>query len=147
MTSVPARLERASDEGSVSVFALGWIVVALMAIGVLVGAGQVHLDRMRLVSLADELAAAAAAQATRHAYETGEDRVPQEVIADAASSQLSGSPREWSGEVAVLDVRAQPDGTVEVALSRHTVPLVGGWSWLPEAAGVTLTAQGSARVG
>ena len=136
-----------SDEGSVSVFALGWIVVALMAVGVLVGAGQVHLNRMRLVSLADELAAAAAHEATREAYVTGASSVDPAVLDGAVREQLAASGRAWSPQVAVVEVDGQSDGTVTVVIARHTVPLVGGWTWLPQAAGVTLTAQGSARVG
>ncbi|GIG53507.1 pilus assembly protein TadG-related protein [Demequina activiva] len=141
------RVASDADDGSVSVFALGWIVVALMAVAVLVGASQVHLDRMRLVSLADELASAAAAEAAREAYTTGADQLDRAHAEAAVAAALADGSREWRDEVVVTAVGTEPDGTVTVALARHTVPLEGGWSWLPEAAGVTVTAQGSARVG
>ncbi|GMA34725.1 pilus assembly protein TadG-related protein [Demequina litorisediminis] len=42
------------DEGSISVLTLGWIVVVAIAILVVAAATQVHVDRLRLVALADE---------------------------------------------------------------------------------------------
>ena len=137
------------QEGSISLFTLGWIVVALMALAVLVGATQVHLDRMRLVALADELAVAAAADAVRQAYAEGSGDVSvsaQEARA-SASAGLATSGRAWADEVSLAAVAVGEGDTVDVTLTRSIVPLPGSWDWLPGAAGVTITGQGSARAG
>jgi len=129
------------DEGSVSLFTLGWIVVALMAIGVLVGATQVHLDRMRLVSLADECAVAAAGQALAGEY-FGAERATEQAVLE----RLANDSRDWIAEVHVVDVITTDGATAQVVLTRTVLPLVGGWGWLPDR-GVTVTASGSARIG
>ena len=139
------------DEGSISLFTLGWVVVALLAVAVLVGATQVHLARVRLVALADELAVAAATQATNDGYAALLDEGagggdPGERAADAIADRMSrADARQWLGEVSVVSVRVD-DHAVEVVLSRPVVPLVPDAGWLPGGS-VTVVADGSARVG
>ncbi|WP_297081379.1 pilus assembly protein TadG-related protein [uncultured Demequina sp.] len=146
-TRPPARAVRdrapafASDAGSVSLFTLGWIVVALMAVAVLVGATQVHVNRMRLVSLADECAVAAAGHALAADYFASDGET-----ADVVLARLAGDDRPWVDDVRVVAVRTDDDSTAQVVLTRTVLPLVGGWGWLPDV-GVTLTASGSARIG
>ncbi|WP_144018982.1 pilus assembly protein TadG-related protein [Demequina sp. NBRC 110056] len=140
----------AGDAGSVSLFTLGWIVVALLAIAVLVGATQVHLARTRLVNLADELAIAALNDTLRDAYESAEAgdvglTLDDRALASAVAERLaSADARDWIREVRVVEVGSEDDATVEVVLRRTVLPLVPDADWL-SGAGVTVTATGSAR--
>nr|WP_144276309.1 hypothetical protein [Demequina sp. NBRC 110053] len=126
------------------------MVVALLAIAVMVGATQVHLARVRLANLADELAVAALADALQVAYveaqlSGGTIRLDDAALAGSVAERLAQhDPRAWVDDVDVIAVASQDDATVQVVLSRSVAPFVGSAEWLPGGT-VTLTATGSAR--
>lgn len=139
-----------NDEGNVSVLTLGWIVLALLALLVIAAATQVHVDRMRLASLADEAALAAAQSTSDGGYfgDVGSATASAQAGMDAAVGAWLGSdPREWVAEVAVLEVSGSSDGTASVYLGRTVYPLFDVEGLGPFRAGIDLTVEGSARGG
>ncbi|MFV0634286.1 pilus assembly protein TadG-related protein [Demequina sp.] len=135
------------DAGSVSVFTIGWIVVVLMALAVLVGATQVHVDRMRLAAYADELALAAAADVADAGYFARGGDLTDAQVRDAAAERLTApDARPWVTEVELTDASGGASGAVSVTVAREVTPLWGSWAWLPGAV-VTIHAQGGTRIG
>ena len=61
-------MSRRDDEGAVSVLVIGYAVLALMLVLVVVSASAVHLDRKRLLALADGAALAAADDVDQNTY-------------------------------------------------------------------------------
>lgn len=137
------------DEGNVSVLTLGWIVLALLALLVMAAASQVHLDRARLASLADEAALAAVHSTDAHGYfpagaSSGNGSASLAVAVDA---WLAGDPRPWASEVVVIHVSETADGTVAVELGRTVTPLFELEALGPFNVGIDLEVEGRARVG
>ena len=146
------RWKARDDEGNVSVLTLGWIVLALLALLVMAAASQVHLDRTRLASLADEAALAAVYAADDYGYFAGSSDRPggapdQAAMTVAVDSWLAGDPRPWVGEVAVLSVTGGSDGTATVQLGRTVMPLFKLEALGPFNLGVNLTVEGRSRAG
>lgn len=140
------RLRQArGDEGNVSVLTLGWIVLALLALLVMAAATQVHVDRMRLGSLADEAALAAVyATDALGPFGTGPD---QAAMQQAVGDWLASDSRVWVADVVVLSLDASADGTARVQLGRTVTPLFELEVLGPFNLGIDLTAEGSSRVG
>lgn len=146
------RKEARSDEGNVSVLTLGWIVLALLALLVMAAASQVHLDRTRLASLADEAALAAGYAADEYGYFGAEGEQPgrgldQAAMSAAVDNWLAGDPRPWVREVVVLSVAGGSDGTATVQLGRTVTPLFQVEALGPFNVGIDLTVEGRSRVG
>lgn len=146
----------AGDDGNVTLLTLGWVIVAAVALLVMAAATQLHLDRMRLASLADELALAAADELDSGSYYSGTGHtaaathaVPldENAMADAVTAWLAADPRGWVGEVAVADVEAAPDGTATVTVARRVWPLFDIDQLAAFSDGIMLTAEGRARAG
>lgn len=141
-----------NDEGNVSVLTLGWIVLALLALLVMAAASEVHLDRTRLASLADEAALAAVYAADGYGYLGGDSEQPgggldQAAMSAAVDNWLAGDPRPWVEEVAVLSVTGGSDGTATVRLGRTVTPLFTLEAMGPFNLGIDLTVEGRSRVG
>lgn len=146
------RWEGHLDEGNVSVLTLGWIVLALLALLVMAAASQVHVDRTRLASLADEAALAAVYATGESGYFTGTGGQPggapdQAVMSSAVNTWLAEDPRPWVGEVVVLSVTGSADGTATVQLGRTVAPLFQLEALGPFNVGVDLTVEGRSRAG
>ena len=65
------RLRRGDDEGRIALLALGFVVVAASLVLVVTAAAGVHLDRKRLLALADLAALDAADALSASAYYAG----------------------------------------------------------------------------
>lgn len=141
---------RSADEGNISVFTLGWLALALMALLVMAAASQVHVDRTRLASLADETALAAADQVDEGLYfdsDGSETTLSKAAMTAVVSRWLEHDPRPWVAEVTVLDVSGKADGTATVRLGRMVYPLFDVEALGPFHAGISLEVEGSARAG
>ncbi|GIG28267.1 pilus assembly protein TadG-related protein [Cellulomonas marina] len=144
------RLRRGDDEGRIALLALGFVVVAASLVLVVTGAAGVHLDRKRLLALADLAALDAADALSASAYYAGglpSDGLP---LADAAvgaevRDHVAAHPDPALGTVRVVSA-GSPDGrSVVVRLAAVVpVPLVGG-VLAPFTDGVPLTATATAR--
>lgn len=144
------------DEGNITLLTLGWVVLTLLALLVMAAATQVHLDRMRLTSLADELALAAADELDAGMYysassvtATSDDTVTLDgdAMSAAVTDWLAADAREWAGEVAVVQVTSARDGTATVTIARRVLPLFDIDALASFSDGITLTAEGRARAG
>ncbi|NYI57469.1 pilus assembly protein TadG-related protein [Cellulomonas soli] len=144
------------DDGQVTLLTIGFVAVALMLVVVVVSATGVHLERKRLVALAD-LAALDAADALSSEQYFGagvgqglvgdglplrdaqvQDEVARYVAADAAETS------RWA-QFAVVEA-GTPDGrTATVRLAAVVRPPLLGWVLAPWSGGVTIEAESSAR--
>ena len=150
MTAPDSRRTRwRDDEGSMSVWALGWIVVIALAAFVVASATQVHLERLRLVSLADEVALAAADAVDGAAYYgTGGAVVALDddaVRAHATTRLGSDSARPWIDEVDLLEAGSDDGQSARIVLGRTVhlpwrVDALAPWS-----DGIAITATATAR--
>lgn len=150
--SQPPRFEPRGEDGNVSVLTLGWLVVALLALLAMASASQVHMDRARLASLADEVALVAASAAAAHGDSPGEDSrsgggADETAMVGAVHDWLAGDARPWVGEVAVVAVTGAADGTVTVQLGRTVTPLFELEALGPFNVGIDLAVEGRSRVG
>lgn len=137
------------DTGSMAVWSLGWIVVIAVAVLVVASATQVHLERMRLVSLADEVALAVADAVDGSAYyaPTGGMVVLDEasVREEALTRLADDASRPWVGEVALIEA-SSPDGQSARIVLGRTVPLPWSLDALaPWSDGIAVTATATAR--
>ncbi|QCB95374.1 hypothetical protein E5225_11935 [Cellulomonas shaoxiangyii] len=134
--------------------ALGLAVLALLLVTVTVSATGVHLDRKRLLALADLAALAAADEVADDRYFAGAAaRGPAGVpltdasVRSAVEDYLAAHPEEaarWDG-VAVLGA-STPDGrSVVVRLGAVTRPALPTWLLAPWSDGIALEAESVAR--
>ena len=147
---MPGSSWRSRDDGNITLLSLGFMIVVLVTILVVAAASQVHLQRLRLTNLADELALEAADTVDGGSYYAGGVatlRLDEEAMADAVLARLAADGREWAGDVRVMDV-ASPDGsTAQVTVAIEVTPLVSGTVLGVDLPGVAVTATGSARAG
>jgi hypothetical protein len=140
---------KTSDDGSVMLFTLGWIVVALTVVLVVAAATQVHIQRVRLLHLADELALEAADVVDVDVYFSGESAHPQLSQSRAADAVRAGlgarADRDWVSQVSVIGVEAAPDGTATVTLGMRVLPLFDTAALTAFGAGIEVVATASAR--
>ncbi|MGN8245960.1 pilus assembly protein TadG-related protein [Cellulomonas soli] len=150
------------DDGQITLLTIGFMAVALMLVTVVVSATAVHLERKRLVALAD-LAALDAADAlgpeqylvdaaSPVASDTGgpggeglalRDADVRAAVADYLAAEADETAR-WS-QFAVLEA-GTPDGrTVTVRLAAVVRPPLLGWVMAPWSDGIAVQAQSSAR--
>lgn len=138
------------DEGNITLLSLGFMIVVLVTILVVAAASQVHLQRLRLTHLADELALEAADTVDVGSYYAGGVatlRLDEEAMADAVLARLASDGRDWAGDVRVLDVASSEGSTAQVTIAMEVTPLVSGTALGVDLPGVALTATGSARAG
>ncbi|WP_062135681.1 pilus assembly protein TadG-related protein [Demequina aestuarii] len=142
--------ETRDDEGNITLLTLGWVVLTLLALLVMAAATHLHLDRMRLTSLADELALAAADELDAAEYYSASGdaaALDGDAMSGAVADWLAADTREWVGEVGVARVTAAPDGTATVTIARRVLPLFDVDALAAFGDGITLTAEGRARAG
>jgi len=143
------------DDGTVMLLTLGFTVLALLLILVIAAATQVHLQRMRLTHVADELALAAADSLDVAGYYAGTlDEPSNEGIVELAANQVEraaaarvadAAARVGLPPTAVVEATTADDFTATVTIRTQVHPLFGIDALLPFADGVTLTATSSAR--
>jgi hypothetical protein len=143
------------DEGSVMLLTLGFVVVSLLLVLVVTAATQVHLQRMRLARVADELAIDAADALDVAGYYAGELPEPGEEGVVALSNTALGAivderlphaaARADLPETVVVEALSEDGFTATVTVRTVVHPLFGLDALLPFSDGVTLTATSSAR--
>ncbi|MFS0703295.1 pilus assembly protein TadG-related protein [Cellulomonas sp. 179-A 9B4 NHS] len=137
-----------------TVLALGLAVLALLLVTVTVSATGVHLDRKRLLALADLAALAAADEVADDRYFAGgAARGPAGVpltdasVRAAVTDYVADHPEQaarWDG-VTVLEA-STPDGrSVVVRLGAVTRPALLTWVMAPWSDGIALEAEAVAR--
>ena len=142
------------DDGNVSVLTLGFLVLAMLTLLVVAAATAVHLQRLRLVHLADEAAADAADSLDVAQYYAGEAPLPTDDgavhLASSRMEQAVIGQLEARGGGQLEGVRlvsvTSPDGsTAVVTLSLTVHPLFALEPLMPFANGIEIRATGSAR--
>jgi len=143
------------DAGQVMILTIGFVVVALLLLTVVVSAAGVHLERKRLLALADLLALDGAdAVGDDRYFVPGEDepRTGGVPLTDASvRASVDGYLRDNPGaaaawdEFAVLDATT-PDGrSAEVHLGAVVRPVLLSWVLAPWSDGIALEAESVAR--
>lgn len=153
-----ARLRAASgDDGSITLLSIGAAVLALALVLTVVAATAVHLERKRLLALADGAALAAAAALDRDAYyvgqATGETDGSRVVLTDrsvevAVVEHLADAPEaERLTGLRVVEA-STPDGrTAQVRLAALVRPPLLTSVTAPWSDGITVEVATSARAG
>lgn len=154
MSGVLGRRARASrDDGQVMVLSLGFAVVAILLVLVVTAATAVHLDRKRLLALADLAALAAADQVDGRYFAGAEGRgeagVPltDATVRAAVQEYVAAHPdpaARWDG-VVVLEATAPDVRSARVRLGAVTRPPLVTWVIAPWADGITLEVEATAR--
>lgn len=146
------RFRRArSDEGTIGILTLGFTVLALMLILVVSSASAVHLTRLRLTHLADELAADAADAVDTAGYFDGPGAGPASLdlatvaMTDAVQRHVDERGVDQLEGVHLVSVETLDDSTARIMIEVTVYPLFGVEALLPFADGITLRATGEAR--
>ena len=144
---------RRGDDGQVLILSLGFAVLALLLVLVVTAATGVHLDRKRLLALADLAALSAADEVSTRYFAGPQDRGPggvpltDETVRAAVERYVRDHPEPaaaWDG-VRVLEATT-PDGrSAVVRLGALTRPPVLTWVLAPWTDGVRLEVEASAR--
>jgi len=138
-----------TDEGSSGILTLGLTVLALMVILVVASATSVHVSRLRLAHLADELAIDAADALDTVAYFAagpGDDpRLAQRRMEEAVARHLSVRGTGHLDGVRVVSVQADDAQSARVSVQQVVYPLFGLEALMPFANGITLSATGQSR--
>ncbi|WP_164737359.1 hypothetical protein [Georgenia sp. SYP-B2076] len=150
------------ERGQIMLLTLAFSALALVLVLVVASASAVHIERKRLLALAD-LAAAGAAEAIDEAayYEAATTPAPDgassattvplsEATVDAAVRAYLAQPAvagEFDG-VRVAEPTGTPDGlTAQVTLTAVARPPLVPWALLPWSEGITLRVTSTARAG
>ena len=161
---------RGDDSGQILVLTLGLTLVVLLLVTVIVSLTGIHLERKRLLDLADNLALAAADAMTEEVIygadagavtspapggaDTGPDvtsdtglALTDDAVAEEVADYLATHPRALDGLSDVVVVLAQsPDGrSAQVVLTSRAQPALISPVTSLFSDGVTLTAQSTAR--
>ena len=152
---IAARRRAARDDGNITLLSLGFLVLTVLLVLVVSAATAVHVDRLRAVRLADDVAVDVADSLDLRAFYRGELDEPTAdaavLINDAALREAAWqSVREQSARYGLDQVRVvsatSPDGhSVVVTLEVRTPVLFGADSLLPWSDGVVVTVTSSAR--
>ncbi len=140
-----------SDDGTIGILTLGFTVLALMLILVVSAASAVHLTRLRLTNLADELAqdAADAVDAGGYFASPGADAAALDLATAAMTSAVQRHVHERGVDnlegVHLVSVETLDDSTASVTIEVTVYPLFGVEALMPFADGITLRATGQAR--
>lgn len=144
-------MTRRSDEGQVTILAIGLAVVAILLVLVVAGAARVHLERTRLLAVADLVALDAADSTTDAAYFADAGTRPGVPLTDASVAAsveryLRAHPEATTGLDDVRVVEADtPDGrSAYVRLAAVSHPRLAGLG-LPWQHGVAIEAESVAR--
>jgi len=145
---------RAADDGNISMLTLGLVALAMLVLLVVASATAVHIQRLRLTQLADEMALDAADSLDLPTYYAGDSPLPAEVAAiDVAQARMEAAvvqhlerrDGEHLNGVRILSVTT-PDGATAVNTISQTVhPLFPLEPLAPFADGIEIRVTGSAR--
>lgn len=144
----------ADDAGNISVLTLGFVVLTMLTLLVVAAATAVHMQRIRLVHLADELAVDAADALDLDSYYAGSATLPtQDAAVELAHGRMIEAVQAHVGArstghldgVRVVSVTTPDGNTAVVTVSLVVHPLWPLEPLMPFANGVELTATGSAR--
>ncbi len=138
------------DEGTIGILTLGFALVAVMLILVVSAATSVHMTRMRLAHLADELAEDASDAVSSEGYFAAasgvEDvRLAQSRITDAVVAHATQRGTGRLEGVRIVSVDAPDAVTARVTVQITVYPLFGLEALMPFADGITVTATGQSR--
>lgn len=143
------------DDGQVMLLSLVFALVCLLLVTVVASATSVHLERKRLVALADSLAIAAADELDVDVYydqgvpTPGEDGVlflTDASVSAAVAEHLAAWPEGGRPDGLAVVRAATPDGrTAEVELRAVARPVLLTWVLAPWQDGIALSARASAR--
>ena len=141
---------RRDDEGTIGILTLGFAVLAIMLILVISAATSVHMTRMRLAHLADELAEDASDAISSDGYFTatvGVDdvRLAQSRMSDAVVAHVTQRGTDRLEGVRIVSVDAPDAITARVTVQITVYPLFGLEALMPYADGITVTATGQSR--
>ena len=138
------------DDGQIMLMAIGYAIVALLLVTAVVSASGIHLERKRLLSLADLAALAAADSIDQHAYFTrdpagdlvrlADDEVRTEVI----DYLTTAAPAADLDGVELLTVTTQ-GRTATVTLRSIARPALVSWITAPWSDGIELVVTATAR--
>ncbi len=143
-----------SDEGQVMILALGWTVLAILLLTAVVSASAVHLDRKRLLALADLTAVAAADAIDEAAYYSPDRPAPAEgetglLLTDASVRRAAtdyltaAAPSTDLADLHLIEATTS-DGTVTITLHALTRPALLSVITAPWSDGIALTATSHA---
>lgn len=138
------------DEGTIGILTLGFAVLAIMLILVISAATAVHLQRLRLTHLADELAEDAADSIDSSGYFTstvgvGDVELAESAMREAVEAHVSERGTGQLDGVRLVSVDAPDATTARVTVEMTVYPLFGLEALMPFADGITLTSTGQAR--
>ncbi|MDO8107088.1 pilus assembly protein TadG-related protein [Isoptericola sp. b441] len=139
------------DDGQIMLMTIGFVVVALLLVTAVVSASGIHLERKRLLALADLAALAAASSLDEDAYFSRADDEPVRLRDDEARDAVmdylaEAAPGAGLGHVEL--VAATTDGlTATVTLRSLARPTLVSWVTAPWSDGIDLLVTASARAG
>lgn len=144
---------RGDDDGQVMLLSIAFGVLALLLVTAVVSATGVHLERKRLLALADLAALDAADALDEDVYYTrGEGDAVLVLtsgrVRDAVEAHLAASPEaERLDELTVLHAGTSDGRTAEVTLGAVARPVLLSWVTAGWSDGIALTVSTSARAG
>lgn len=150
MTRWRRNVRRGDDAGTIGILTLGFSVLALVLILVVSAATAVHLSRMRLTHLADELAQDAADSVDSGSYyaagrNSGDIHLSRAAMIAAVEGHMSQRGTDGLEGVRLVAVDSPDSATARVTVSVVVYPLFGIEALMPFADGITLTATGESR--
>jgi hypothetical protein len=149
-----SRKDVPTDDGNISVLTLGFLVLTMLVLLVVAAATAVHIQRLRLTHLADEMALDAADALDLPTYYAGDSPLPTEAAAiDVAKSRMEAAVLEHLGRsdpqhldgVRVVSVTTPDGATAVVTISQTIHPLFPLEPLAPFADGIVIRVTGSAR--
>ena len=149
------RLDPAAEDGQVMILSIAYAMLALLLVTAVASASSVHLERKRLLALADTAALAAASALDEDAYygRSGASAVTPLVLTDGSVRQAVDAHLEDApGTVRLTDLTvvdaSTPDGrTAEVTLGALSRPPLISWVTALWSDGIRLEVTARARAG
>ncbi|WP_233565712.1 pilus assembly protein TadG-related protein [Cellulomonas sp. PhB143] len=148
--------EASAEDGRILLLATGFVALVLVLVTVVVSATAIHLDRTRLLDVADGAALAAADAVAEQSLYQGTAPPPEVAgglvltdpeVRDAVVDYLAQNPRVTAGleDVALVEA-STPDGrSARVVLTARSRPVLVSWATAPWSDGVLVRARSTAR--
>ncbi len=142
------------DDGQIMLLSLGYAVLALLLVLAIVSASSVHLERKRLLALADLAALEAADSLDETSYYGRADtpgtdslvRLSPESVRAAVDAHLVSSPASGRlSDLRVVDATTPDARTAEVTLAAVAHPPLLSWFLAPWSDGIPLQVTARAR--
>lgn len=144
------------DDGQVTLLAILFTMLALLLVTAVVSATGVHLERKRLLALADALSLEAADALEPTTVYAGQGHAPQpgavipltdRDVARAVDQYLHDNPEAAADFTGLsVDARVSDDGrTAEITLGALAHPVLLSWVTAPWSDGIALQVESSAR--